>query len=164
MHSSRQDRLNSIEHLVGNQRIEVSPLSDDAIAGRLHDAHVQLVLQHRAERLGADRQALSSLQPSTGHFVQQFLFCKTSAGEVSKNLLDNRSSLGVGDEALPVRPWNVDVADRGEERPSSHFQGGLHPGTGAIRPHVIVELREGREDALHQLASGRVVDRFGRRP
>ena len=32
MHSSRQDRLNSIEHVVGNQRIEVSTLSDDAIA------------------------------------------------------------------------------------------------------------------------------------
>lgn len=69
------------------------------------------------------------------------------AGELANNLLDDLSSFGIGDEALPIRPWNVDVADRSEERPSSQFKGGLHPRTSAIRPHVVVELCEGREHA-----------------
>lgn len=126
MHSSRQDRLNSIEHVVWNQWIEVSMFSDDTVARRLHDADVQLILQHRAERLSADWQALSRLQPSAGHFVQQLLFRKSSGGEVSEDLLNHRGSLGIGYEAFSVRPWNVDVADGGQERPSSQFKGGLH--------------------------------------
>jgi len=104
------------------------------------------------------------VQSPTGHFLQQLLFRESSGSELSKDLLNNRSSFGVGDEALAIRPWNVDVADGGEECPSSQFEGGLHPCTRAIRPHVIVELREGREYALHQLARGCVVDRLGRRP
>src|SRR4029450_6988970 len=132
VHASCQNRLNSIEHVVGNQRIEVSALADDTVARDVHDADVELVLQHGGERLRTDRQALPALQPSTGHFVQQLLLRESSSGEVAEDLLNNWSSLRVRYETLAVRPWDVDVADGGEERPSSQLKSGLHPRPGGI--------------------------------
>ena len=53
---------------------------------------------------------------------------------------------------------------RRRKGPSAEFQCGAHTGARAVRAHVVVELREGRQYPFHQLAGGRVVDRLGRRP
>jgi hypothetical protein len=64
VHSSRQDRLNSTEVIVGNLRIEVPASADAAVAGSIHDADVQLLLQHGAKRLRTGQQTFPHPQPS----------------------------------------------------------------------------------------------------
>ena len=54
----------------------------------------------------------------------------------------------------PIGAWNT---------PAFELQRSLHAGPRAVRAHVVVELREGGKHALHQFASGRVVDRLRRR-
>jgi hypothetical protein len=46
-----------------------------------------------------------------------------------------------------------------QEHPLPKVQRGSHAGACAIGPHIVVDLREGREHAFHQLAGGRVVSR-----
>jgi hypothetical protein len=64
-----------------------------------------------------------------------------------------------------ARPFRrVQIADRRRKGPSAEFQCGAHTRAGAVRAHVVVELRKRRQYPFHQLAGGRVVDRLGGRP
>jgi hypothetical protein len=65
------------------------------------------------------------------------------------------------DRGLARTDGRVHVAKRREERPPPEFERRSHPGARSVRPHVVVELREGGEYALHQLSGGPVVDRSG---
>ena len=66
-------------------------------------------------------------------------------------------------QAKDARP-SADRRDGAPAHPASEIQRGLHAGPRAVRAHVVVELRERRQHAFHQLAGGRVVDRLGGRP
>jgi hypothetical protein len=56
------------------------------------------------------------------------------------------------------------VSERRRKRPSSEFQRGTHARARSIGTHVVVELRERRQHAFHQLAGRRVVDGLVRPP
>jgi len=47
----RQNRLDSVEQLFGDQRFEVASLGANAVLGDMHDAGVELVAQQHADRL-----------------------------------------------------------------------------------------------------------------
>ena len=95
------------------------------------------------------------------------MFLRTSCfvkRPVAKSWKARRTSgaLRIGNQAPAGRPVRVQVTKGSEKRPASELQGGLHAGAGPVRATVVVELRERGEHAFHQLAGGRVVDRFRR--
>ncbi|MEZ5289917.1 MAG: hypothetical protein R2745_02435 [Vicinamibacterales bacterium] len=63
--------------------------------------------------------------------------------------------------ARPLRC--VQVSEWCRERPAAKLQRRTHASARPFRAHVVVELRERRQHAFHQLAGGRVVDRLGHR-
>ncbi len=76
---------------------------------------------------------------------------------------DERRAFRVGHQAFARPFWRLQISDGRRNGPSAEFKCGAHPGARAVRAHVVVELREGRQYPFHQLAGGRVVDRIGRR-
>lgn len=83
-----------------------------------------------------------------------------AGGEALEAEPDQRGALGVELEGLAVRQ----VAQGRLPDPLAPAQGFLHAGLGPSAPDVIVELGEGREDALHELAGRGLVDRLADRP
>jgi hypothetical protein len=53
--TARQNRLDAIKQLFGDQRFEVAALSAYAVLGHIHDAGVELIEQQDADRLRRER-------------------------------------------------------------------------------------------------------------
>jgi hypothetical protein len=50
-HSTRQDRLNAVEQLLGDQRLEVATLAANGVIRDVHDSGVELVAKQHTDRL-----------------------------------------------------------------------------------------------------------------
>src|SRR5688500_9089723 len=60
--SPGQDRLHTVEQVLGDQGLEVAAFSANAVLGDLHDAGIELVPQQHADRLRCKRTAATVRQ------------------------------------------------------------------------------------------------------
>ena len=155
--------MNPIEQLFADQRLEVATSSVDAVIGHVEDADVQSVLEHHVKRLRTDLQPTPSAQPQSRNLAQNFLLRKATRCKVLECAADERSPFTVFNKALARPSRCVEVSDRFQERPTPELQRGPHAGTRAVRPAIVVELRERGQHAFHQFPGRGVVNRFCRR-
>ncbi|HKH48213.1 MAG TPA: hypothetical protein VKM72_26435 [Thermoanaerobaculia bacterium] len=128
------------------------------VPGPLDDpADVGLVHEHLAPFLGIDLSAPAGAKAQPGDLVEDLDLGVQAGGEALEAEPDQRGALGVELQGLAVRQ----VAQRRPEDPLATAQGFLHAGLGPAAPDIVVELGEGRENALHELAGRRLVDRLG---
>jgi hypothetical protein len=63
---SAQHALNAIEHVVGDQRIEITTGAVNAVIRHIKDSDIQPVLEHQVKGLRADRQSTPRPQAQPG--------------------------------------------------------------------------------------------------
>src|SRR5262249_50634063 len=95
------------------------------------------------------------------YVLADFVFGELPGREFLERASHERCTFWIGNQTLAGGPSRIQVTKGSEERPASELQGRLHAATGSLGAHVVVELRESGEHALHQLACRRVVDRLG---
>ncbi|OFW05687.1 MAG: hypothetical protein A3H96_11545 [Acidobacteria bacterium RIFCSPLOWO2_02_FULL_67_36] len=115
----------------------VEPLQVHAVAAPGAEAHRRQVL----EQLAADH----------------------ASGVPLERLTYDRTRRRVRHEARAGARVALEIADRRRPDPAAALDGRLHSGEDALGADVVVELRHRGEDAFHQPAGRRFVDRFGDR-
>lgn len=94
-----ENRLDAEEHLLRDQRLEVSSSRDSEIR-HVDAADVDVVSQDRIERLRRHRLPTSGLQAQRDHVPPDFALGEASGCEVLKRAFDQRCSRRIGNQAL----------------------------------------------------------------
>ena len=156
-------KLGAAEGVLVDQGLEVArgveiPLLDP------DPPEVDRVVQDLVEHRQGDRLAPPAAESPHPHLVEDVRQLAESGGGQLERLADERRDLRVRLDGLrPVGLERLAIAERSGEGPPPLLGRGLHAGERPIPPQVVVELAEGREDPVHQLAGRRVVDRLGDR-
>ncbi|HEX7087151.1 MAG TPA: hypothetical protein VF198_12365 [Vicinamibacterales bacterium] len=155
--------LRAVERGLVHERLEVA-LRRDSVVRALDLAGIDRIPHHLAEALRRDRQTLPAAQAGCSGACDHFLLGVLARRQILERLAHQRRAFRIVHKTRGGPLRRVQVAERRRKRPAPEFERGLHASACSIRAHVVVELRERGQHAFHQLAGGRVVDRFGRRP
>jgi hypothetical protein len=130
--SPGQDRLHTVEQVLGDQGLEVAAFCANAVLCDVHDAGIELVPQQHADRLRCQRMTGPIGQTPGLCLLEHLLLGETPCCVLLEYAAHNRRAFGVGYQALAHRARGVHVPDRRKERPPSKFQRGFHAGAGPV--------------------------------
>jgi len=101
-HSPRQDRLHTLEQVLGDQGLEVTTLRVDAVLRYVHDPGVEAIAQQHADRLRGQRPTATVGQAPCAGLLEQLFLGVPSGRVLLERASHERCALGLAIRLLPI--------------------------------------------------------------
>nr|ADI23840.1 hypothetical protein [uncultured gamma proteobacterium HF4000_48E10] len=157
-----QPRLHPSKGLRADHRLKVTQVREVPLL-YLDSTRIDRIPQHHVEALHAERCPATRPKAQRVHPPENLNPGETPAC-VFLERLSNVWGFRLIEHKTTADCGGAQIAQRGLKRPSSRPQRRLHSRLRPVGSNVIVELRKGRQHALHELPCRRVVDRLCHRP
>ncbi|OFW16862.1 MAG: hypothetical protein A3F70_03130 [Acidobacteria bacterium RIFCSPLOWO2_12_FULL_67_14] len=152
LNASVENRLHTVERLFADKWLKI-PTPRHVEFRNVNQARIEPIREHPAEALRVERQPLARAESKPRDLVEDFVFREPACREFFKRTLHQLGAFRVSDQTFARPFWSVEIAEGRHERPAALLQRRSHACARPFRSHVVVELREGGQDAFHQLSS-----------